>query len=339
MTRLRHLRWLAATALVVLAGVAMLWAALLPVVPPADPRPAAATAPRHVLEARPREGPHAANIVPGGRPAVRVPILMYHYIRVNPDPRDQLGFNLSVTPSDFAVQMDWLARNGYHPIDYDDLRAYLLGSAGLPERPIILTFDDGYRDMYTAAYPVLRAHRFKAVSYVVSGFVNSPVSVTSEQVLEMDANGIQIGSHTVSHADLTRLSGAGLWHEVYDSKVWLEALLGHPVLDFCYPSGRFNDAVVRAAQAAGYLTATTTQPGTVHSAADRFLWSRVRVDGGEPLERLVADLGPPEPPVAATVPPPPPTPLHGPARKTVTLPLVASREARTEGVPAEGPLP
>src|SRR5258708_3583814 len=83
-------------------------------------------------------------------------------------------------------------------------------------RPVALPSDDGYRDRYRAAYPVLRAHRFKAVAYLPAGFVNSPASITAEQVLEMDANGIQIGAHSVSHADLVRLSPADLAHEVRD---------------------------------------------------------------------------------------------------------------------------
>jgi peptidoglycan/xylan/chitin deacetylase (PgdA/CDA1 family) len=264
---------------------------------------------------------------------------MYHYIRVNPDPADRLGFNLSVTPVDFARQMDWLAASGYHPIDFDDLRGYLLGGGDLPDRPVVLTFDDGYRDLYTAAYPVLRAHHFKAVAYIVSGFVNSPVNVTADQVLEMDANGIQIGAHTVSHADLTKLSGAGLWHEVADSKASLEGLLGHPVLDFCYPSGRFDDRVVRAVQAAGFLTATTTQPGLVHSAGDRFTWTRVRVSGGESLEQLVSDLGPPESGPLVDQPPAPRAPLHGPPRKPVTVRLLPPREALPAAPPTEGATP
>lgn len=347
MTRLsnpRHVRGMGAAALVAVACAALLQAATAPGGPAPGVRPvlAALPAPGHPLlryHERPAPGPRSVGQVPAGRPAVRVPILMYHYIRVNPDPNDKLGFNLSVTPADFAQQMDWLAANGYHPIDFDDLRGYLLGSGGLPERPVVLTFDDGYRDLYTTAYPVLRAHRFKAVSYVVSGFVGSPVSVTAEQVLEMDANGVQIGAHTVSHADLTALSGGNLWHEVYDSRAALEGLLGHPVLDFCYPSGRVNDAVVRAVQAAGFQTATTTQPGVVHSAGDRFLWTRVRVSGGEPLDRLVADLGTPEPAQVVTVPAPRPTPLHGLSRKPVTLPVLAPPEALSARAPIGGLLP
>lgn len=280
-----------------------------------------------------------APVVPPGRPAIHVPILMYHYIRVNPNPADRLGFDLSVTPGDFARQMDWLAGNGYHPIDFDQLRGYVLGGGRLPDRPIVLTFDDGYRDMYTTAYPILRAHGFKAVAYVVSGFVNSPVSVTADQVLEMDANGIQIGAHSVSHADLTRLSSDNLRHEVFDSKAALEALVGHPVLDFCYPYGRVNDGVRHAVEAAGFATATTTQSGLVHSAGDRYLWTRVRVGGGEPLEQLVADLGPPELGELVAQPAPAPTPLHGPKTRPVTLPLVPPREALPAAPPIEGALP
>ena len=333
-----------AAALIALA-VAALIGAMIPV------RGARATAPTPVATMnRPGEVPllgpdrrpppqHRALVVPPGRPAVRVPILMYHYIRVNPDPHDQLGFNLSVTPSDFARQMDWLAANGYHPIDFNDLRGYLFGQGRLPDRPVVLTFDDGYRDLYTTAYPILRAHGFKAVSYVVSGFVNSPVSVTSEQVLEMDAHGIQIGAHTVSHADLTKLSSANLWHEVHDSKTSLEGLLGHPVVDFCYPSGRVDDAVIQAVSAAGFQTATTTQPGVVHSAGDRFVWTRVRVSGGESLEQLVTDLGPPEAPQLMNQPTPAVTPLHGPSWQPVTMPLLIPREALHAAPPVQGPLP
>lgn len=276
-------------------------------------------------------------MIPPGRPTVRVPILMYHYIRVSPDPSDRLGFNLSVTPADFSRQMDWLAANGYHPVDFDDLRGYLLGREDLPSRPVILTFDDGYRDMYTTAFPILRSHQFKAVSYIVSGFVNSPPYVTADQVMEMDVNGIQIGAHTVSHADLTMVSAADLRREVFDSRVSLEALVGHPVLDFCYPAGKFNDAVVRMVQEAGFQTATTTQPGVTHSAADRFVWTRVRVSGGESLEQFISDLGQPEPSIVEMPAKPSPTP-RGLQRK-VTFPLQAPPPAPVEGSPDQGPTP
>lgn len=279
--------------------------------------------------------PSTSQGLPPGRASVRVPILMYHYIRINPDPRDQLGFNLSVTPADFASQMDWLAANAYHPIDFDDLRGYLLGHESLPEKPVVLTFDDGYRDMYTTAFPILRAHGFKAVSYVVSGFVNSPSYVTTDQLLKMDANGIQIGAHTVSHADLTTLSAAGLRHEVVDSKASLEALIVRPVLDFCYPSGKFNDAVVSVVRAAGFETATTTQPGVSHTAGDRYIWTRVRVSGGESLAQFASNLGQPEPAVTVT---PDALPASRGIQLKRTFPLRPPQAMLVEVHPTEGPV-
>src|SRR5207244_4702932 len=129
----------------------------------------------------------------------------------------------------------------------------------------------GHCDLYTAACPVLRSHQFKAVAYIVTRFLGRRTNVSPAQVIEMNANGIEIGSHTVSHPDLTKASATELQRQLDDSKVTLEAILGHPVLDFCYPSGAVNPTVVHAVQAAGYQSATTTHAGsTAHAAADRY---------------------------------------------------------------------
>lgn len=214
-----------------------------------------------------------------GPSAVKVPILMYHYIRINPDSRDLLGFALSVTPADFAAQMDWLANNGFHPVTPADLYAYLSGVRGLPSRPVILSFDDGYADFYDTALPILLAHDFTAVAYIVSGFIGRPGYMTGAQIVEANRFGIEIGSHTVDHADLARSAPGSVHFEVLASKQALEQLLGHAVLSFCYPSGQFNGGVVAAVQAAGYQDATTTVFGYVHYLSDRYTWSRLRISG------------------------------------------------------------
>ena len=251
------------------------------------PRTPAALTPQPVTQA----------LIPVGRTAIRVPILMYHYIRVNPDPGDKMGFGLSVTPADFNAQLDWLQANGYHAVDFNDLRAYYAGSRPLPAKPVILTFDDGYRDLYTDAYPALLKRNMKGVAYLVSGFLGAPNNVTRDQVREMDLNGIQIGAHTYSHIDLTKASDAEVHKQLFDSKADLEQLVGHPVLDFCYPAGQFNAKVAAAVQGAGYADATTTQDGTIHTFGDRFTWSRVRISGGETLARFASDLSATEPSV------------------------------------------
>jgi peptidoglycan/xylan/chitin deacetylase (PgdA/CDA1 family) len=262
--------------------------------------------------ARPDGTRMATQVIPLGRPAVNVPILMYHYIRVNPTAWDHLGFGLSVTPGDFEAQVSWLAANGYHAIDLQDLERYLAGAQGLPSRPVVLTFDDGYEDFYSTAYPILRSHGFTAVSYVITGLMGAPRYMTAAQVVELDAAGIEIGAHTVTHPDLTRLGLTNLRHEVMDSKAMLEGLLKHPILDFCYPSGKLDGAVVQQVQAAGFMSSTTTATGTRHGLGDRFSWTRVRVEGGEPLATFVRNLGPQEPTVAlAAAASDPASPING----------------------------
>ncbi|HXI95997.1 MAG TPA: polysaccharide deacetylase family protein, partial [Candidatus Acidoferrum sp.] len=195
--------------------------------------------------------------------------------------------------ADFTVQMDWLAAHGYNPVDFNDVRAYFAGRQPLPAKPVVLTFDDGYADLYTTAFPILAGHGFKAVAYIVSGFVGQSRYVSAAQVVQMDQNGIEIASHTVDHADLSRSSMGNVWRQVVDSKRSLENIVGHPVLDFAYPSGKFNAQTVAAVQRAGYDTAVTTMSSVAHSVADRYLWTRVRVGGGESLADFASSLGNP----------------------------------------------
>ena len=240
-------------------------------------------------------------VVPVGRRNITLPILMYHYVGNPPSmSRDLLGYRLTVSLADFTAQMDWLAAHGFHPVDFNDVRAYFAGSQPLPANPIVVTFDDGYADLYTNAYPILASHGFKAVAYIVSGFVGQSRYVTPAQVVQMDQNGIEIASHTVDHANLARSSNSSVMHELVDSKRALENLLGHPVLDFAYPSGAFNAQTVAAVQRVGYDTAVTTLFSVDHSVSDRYLWTRVRVGGGESLADFVSSLGKPMPSTTIT---------------------------------------
>src|SRR5260370_16594384 len=94
--------------------------------------------------------------------------------------------------------MDWLSANGSRPVDFNDVRAYFAGRQPLPANPVVITLDDGYADLYTTAYPILAAHGFKAVAYIVSGFVGTGPYVSAAQVVQMDQNGIELASHTAA---------------------------------------------------------------------------------------------------------------------------------------------
>lgn len=240
-------------------------------------------------------------VIAPGRPVVNVPIFMYHYIQEPPDQRaDPVGYGLSVRPEEFRRQMAYLDEHGYHPVTIADLRAYLQGQASLPDKPVVLTFDDGYADFYSTALPILREHRFRAVAYIVSGFTAYPDRyMTPDQVREIDAAGIEIGAHTYSHVDLTQ-SGVDLNLQLVQSKAQLEGMVGHPVVDFCYPSGRFNPSIVSAVRAAGYESATTTVEGSAHSFDDRYQWTRVRMSPDVSIAAFAAALANHENGVAPT---------------------------------------
>jgi len=234
--------------------------------------------------------------IPIGRNQIRVPILMYHYIQDLPNKYDQLTFNLTVTPANFNAQLKWLSIHGYHSVTFDDLRAYFAGRHALPSKPFVITLDDGYRDLFTTAYPIIRAYGFVAVAYIVTGFVGRLRYVTTDMIKQMDGDGIEIASHTVDHADLARMLLPSIDYQVIQSKRWLEALLGHPVVDFAYPSGRFDALDETALQAAGYSTAVAEDGvSTERDWAWRYAWRRTRVAGGESLATFIKSLGPVEP--------------------------------------------
>lgn len=233
--------------------------------------------------------------IPPGRARISVPIILYHYIRDVPKYPDVLGYNLSTTVETFKSEMDWLAANGYHPVTMEDLDAYFTLNRSLPGKPVVLTFDDGYRDLYTTAYPILKAHGFKAVAYIVSGFVGLQRYVTTAMILEMHANGIEIASHTVNHPNLAHTPSFLVVYQVVASKQWLENLIGEPVVDFAYPSGQYSASAEAALAHAGYSSAVTEDVGTYHTWATRLLWARVRSSGGETLSQFIYNLGPIEP--------------------------------------------
>ena len=270
------------------------------------PKPAVAPAvvvqPQGLLATRPLGGREYFfrnhDVVPMGAGVIQLPILMYHYIRTPPSMRvDPLGYRLSVAPDVFEAQMDWLYFHHYHPVTFEQVRAYFAGRAPLPSKPLVITLDDGYSDLYTAAFPILQAHGFSAVAYIVSGFVDQPRYVTHAQVLQMDRAGIEIASHTVDHANMGTTNVGYITYQIVQSKRWLEGLVGHPVTDFAYPSGRYSAVAVQLLSQYGYDTAVIEDGSSLHSRANRYLWGRVRVGGGESMQDFVTNLGPSMPSV------------------------------------------
>ena len=187
-------------------------------------------------------------------------------------------------PDLFARQMQYLADNGYTTLTMQEVYDILQGHKTLPAKPIALTFDDGYRDFYTAAWPILQRRGFKATNYVITDFIGWDAYMTWPMLQELgDGGQVEIGAHSRSHADLRTLSAARLTDEVLGSKAILETGLGRPVGSFCYPAGFYNAAVIAAVSRANYLTATTVLPGVQQNIQHQYELPRIRVNGPDPF--------------------------------------------------------
>ena len=220
----------------------------------------------------------------------RVLILMYHYIRTGVPPSDRLGQGLSIAPADLDAQARALVQRGYVSVTLDDLVAAQLGQAALPPRAVALTFDDGYADFYTAAWPILQRYGLSATAYIISGKLGQPGYLACDQLRELADAGVTIAAHSVTHPRLTALSDAALAREMRESRRQLEDCLGQPVRHFAYPSGVYDARVRQAAAEAGYLTATTTRYGVARPDLDRLTLPRLRVFGGISLPQFVGLL-------------------------------------------------
>ncbi|HEX9373545.1 MAG TPA: polysaccharide deacetylase family protein [Roseiflexaceae bacterium] len=247
--------------------------------------PAATLFPTVAATLFPTVAAQPAESAPGVPLAAPVPILMYHYIRSVDEASDPLGYNLSVTPEDFERQMAWLRDQGYAGVRMDTLARCMRGEALCPAKPIALTFDDGYEDAFTTALPALQRYGMRATFYIISGSVGQPGYMTWEQLAAMCDAGMEIGAHTVTHADLTTLDAAMASYEIAQSKADLEQHLGIGVASFCYPTGLYNWSIEEQVRAAGYVSATTTRWDGDYS--DMLALPRRRVAGGTSIDGFV----------------------------------------------------
>lgn len=195
---------------------------------------------------------------------------MYHRVDALKQSLPGITLRLTVDPSDFAAQMEWLKHHGYHAVTQTEAFNALEHGAPLPAKPIMITFDDGYRDVFGKASAILARLQMPATAYVITGRISGPDPsfLTWGNLRALEHRGIAIGSHTVTHTDLRLLSAAQILVELRRSRAALEHHLGHLVQWFAYPAGAENARVVRLAREAGYVLAVTTVPGNIQSARD-----------------------------------------------------------------------
>jgi peptidoglycan/xylan/chitin deacetylase (PgdA/CDA1 family) len=223
---------------------------------------------------------------------LRVPIFMYHYLSVPPAGADAVRQDLSVSPDQFEAQLAYLRQEGYETISLDQLSHALSQQATLPPKPIIFTFDDGYRDQYEQAFPLLRKYGYTATFFIFTQPIdeNNVDYLSWDMVKEMHQAGMEFGSHSYRHPDLRGRDVDFLVYEIVGSKEAIEERIGEPVRFFCYPSGRYDDLTIKVVASANFWGAVTTQWGIEQSFNDRFELKRIRIRGNDTVADLTQKL-------------------------------------------------
>ncbi len=189
----------------------------------------------------------------------------------------------------FDAQLHYLKEQGYQTVTLFDIYDALTTGRPLPEKPIVLTFDDGYKDAYTHALPILQQYGYMGVFFLLATppHYEAPDYMTWNEIKAMADAGMAMQAHGRDHYDLRNRANEFLVYQILGAKEAVEAHTGQPVRFFCYPSGRYDDNVLKVIESAGYFGAVTTEWGTTQRLDNRYTWPRLRVNGEWALEQFI----------------------------------------------------
>ena len=221
----------------------------------------------------------------------RALILMYHILD---KPLSSQETKYCCLPKRFEEQMAWLSK-AFAPVDINHLLGFLDGKDLRPETPVVVTFDDGFTSTFEHAMPILERYRIPATMFIVAGRIGADndwmqrrgrprrTLMDAGQIREMNAAGITIGSHTLSHPQLPDCTPEEKATEIGDSRKRLEDLLGHAIEHFAYPFGLYDEDDLAIVQQAGYRSACSTRSGFNNPEVDRFQLRRIEIFGSDRL--------------------------------------------------------
>lgn len=202
-----------------------------------------------------------------------IPVLMYHSINT-----DSAGSALIVEPDTFRKQMKFLKDNKFNFMSMDEYVELLMSGKKQKNKSVVITFDDGYEDNYSQAFPILKELNIPATVFIVTDWVGEKNMLSWSQIQEMEKNNlITIGSHALSHDMLTMMRKHSAINEIEQSKQILEEKLNVPINFFCYPTGAHSDFIKELTKLAGYKAACATSVDKRTGLDDLFAIRRIRI--------------------------------------------------------------
>lgn len=220
-----------------------------------------------------------------------VPILLYHFVgRQTLERNGRSVSRFNVTAADFEAQLALLKALGYHPVTVGEIAAALDGKAALPERPVALTFDDGWREQYDVAFPILQRYGMRATFFISTSFVGYPRFMTWEELAELRDAGMEIASHGRKHINLADADDRDAWREIALSKEVLEEKLGVSVVSFAYPFGGYRKGLPAMLERAGYPIAAGVGASPIVRPGGRYYLRRIEVRGEDKLPTFLNRL-------------------------------------------------
>jgi peptidoglycan/xylan/chitin deacetylase (PgdA/CDA1 family) len=220
--------------------------------------------------------------------SVKIPIFIYHSVRPHIAGESMMQEAYDISPELLEQQLKYLKDNGYTAITLDQLVTDIEMGTTSNSKPVVLTFDDGWENQYKNAFPLLKKYHMTATFFIYTNPIGTLHYLTWDEIKEMDAAGMTIGDHTLSHPYLKKLSIDQLTKEVTQSKTIIEKHLGKPVVHFASPFGYSNPNIMAVVKAAGYNTARTTYKGTYHTKEELFKLRGVLVT--DSFDYFVAEL-------------------------------------------------
>ena len=213
-----------------------------------------------------------------------IPVLYYH--SVHPDSTNEV----IITPELLKEHLSYLKDENYISLTMNDVRNYLVHNEPIPEKSILITFDDGYMDNYYNAFPILKDLNLKATIFCTTSALDGKYYLSEDAIREMSDYGIDIQSHTVYHPNLDKLTYADQLIEMINSKKTLERIINKEIYAIAYPFGDFNDDTIKAAKEAGYTLGFTTNRGLSDREDNLLKLDRIYVSSNYDLNTFKAVL-------------------------------------------------